>query len=512
MKSKKYLAKAVFILLSALLFFGFSADKSDKDKNKSNNYRLSKTNPNDASVGNAYYLFVNKIAMPLNSQGKIADVKLADHLAQGRIDGKNFLYSGGFMMSGINEQGIMWSNGMASASRTEDYEPGQVSIVDGVQISDETYSGIFVVKSKDEPFGETWQNWGEAVKGGAYFYDGDDDGVYNPVDKNGNGEWDIDEDAPDLLGDEVVWCVFNDGLEPGFRNFSNVEPQGIEIRQTMWAYATAGDLGNIIFLRYSILNTGLVSEVHDSVYFSVWADPDLGDYQDDKVGCDTALSAGFLYNEGPDQIFGVDPPCFLIDFFQGPWEETGNPEDFALNTRGPLLGIDTIWGAQNVPMTSFVHYIQGHPTQGDADNETQARYYLKGLNQAGEVIDPCDWEFGEVMGGLNCEDVNPFFMYSGDPVSLTGWIHTGPDDQRQLSNTGPFTLEANKPVDIVVAYVVGRNTSAIASLKEAKKIDRAAQFVFQNNFNVPPPPPEAIVTVPTNDNKIELIWDTYEQL
>jgi len=512
MKSKKYLAKTVFILLSALLFFGFSADLSNKDKNKSNNNRLSKTNPNDQSVGDAYLLFINKIYMPLNSQGKIADVKVAGALDQGRMDGKNFLFSSGFYMSGVNDQGIMWSNAVASASRTEDYEPGNVSIVDGVQISDDTYAGIFVVNSKDEPFGDTWQAWGEAVKGGAYFYDGDGDGVYNPVDINGNGEWDPDEDAPDLMGDEVVWCVFNDGLEPGFRNFPNVEPQGIEIRQTMWAYATAGDLGNIIFLRYSLLNTGLVSEVHDSVYFGVWADPDLGDAYDDKVGCDTLLNAGFLYNAGSDDIWGVDPPCFLIDFFQGPWEETGNPDDFALNTRGPLLGVDTIWGAQNLSLTSFVHYIQGHPTQGDPDNETQTRYYLRGLNQAGEVIDPCNWEFGEVLGGFDCEATNPYFMYSGDPVSLTGWVHTAPDDQRQMSNTGPFTLEANKPVDIVVAYVVGRSTSAIASVKDAKKIDRAAQFVFQNNFNVPPPPPEPVVLTPTEDNKIELIWDTYEQL
>ena len=84
--------------------------------------------------------------------------------------------------------------------------------------------------------------------------------------------------------------------------------QGIEIRQTVWAYATDNDLGNIIFVRYSLLNTGLVSEVHDSVYFGVWADPDLGDFNDDLVGVDTLRNSGFTYNDGPDPVYGSNPP------------------------------------------------------------------------------------------------------------------------------------------------------------------------------------------------------------
>ncbi|MCK7523175.1 MAG: hypothetical protein MZV64_38640 [Ignavibacteriales bacterium] len=52
----------------------------------------------------------------------------------------------------------------------------------------------------------------DAVDLGADYYDGDNDGTYNPTDKNGNGLWDADEDRPDLIGDETVWCVYWDGL------------------------------------------------------------------------------------------------------------------------------------------------------------------------------------------------------------------------------------------------------------------------------------------------------------
>ncbi|RLD66529.1 MAG: hypothetical protein DRI84_04560, partial [Bacteroidetes bacterium] len=244
--------------------------------------------------------------------------------------------------------------------------------------------------------------------------------------------------------------------------------------------------------------------------FGVWADPDLGEYIDDLVGSDTALNSGYVYNDGPDDDFGVDPPAFLIDFFQGPWDETGDPTDFALNTKGPIIGVDTIWGNKNVSMTSFVHYIQSNPSQGDPDNETQARSYLQGFNQDGDVVDPCNWEFGAVYQ-MDCAGVDSRYMYSGDPVSLTGWINIGPDDQRQMSNTGPFSLKKDVPVDVVVAYVVGRANSAIASVKETKKIDRAAQFVFQNNFNVPSAPPVVTPIVKAGDNFIELIWETKPQ-
>lgn len=508
--NKNIIVRAGVIVLAACLFFVFTASRNEKGDN---NNRLRKTfNTNNLSVGDAYRLFVNKIDLPMNSKGIIADVNI-DGQALGRIDGKGVIFSSGFFLSGYNPLGIKWTNGNASASRVEDYEPGNVPIDISVEspVSDGTYAGMYVVKSKDEPFGDSWQAWAEAVAGGAYFYDGDGDGVYTPEDKNSNGAWDPDEDMPDLLGDETVWCVFNDNVDASGRAYANVEPQGIEVRQTAWAYATAGDLGNIIFLRYSILNTGLYYDVLDSVFIGIWADPDVGEATDDLVGSDTTLNAGYVYNDGADDQFGIDPPCFLIDFFQGPWDATGNPDDFALNTKGPLLGVDTIWGAQNRPLTSFIHYIQSDPTQGDPDNEDQARNYLIGKNQNGGVIDACNWVFGAVMNE-DCANIDTRYMYSGDPVALKGWINTTPTDQRQMSNTGPFTLRAGEPVDIVVAYVIGRSTSAIASVKEAKKVDRAAQFVFQNNFNYPAPPPLAVPIVKTEDNAIELIWETADQL
>ncbi len=499
MRTIKFILAAIFMLLFSASVFWANARETDGNKG------VSKTTGYE---GDAYRLFINKIDLPMNSRGVLADVEI-DGRKGGLFDGKSVIYSSGFWMSGYSN-GEIWTNGVASASRNEDYIPGAVDINNpGNYIS----PGLFVLRSTDPPFGESWQKWAEAVKGGAYFYDGDGDGVYNPVDKNGNGVWDPDEDAPDLLGDETVWCVYNDGLKSADRNFQHVDPQGIDVRQTVWAYATSGDLGNVIFLRYSIVNRGLVSDVLDSVYFSVWADPDLGEYTDDLVGSKPDINAGYVYNDGDDLQFGSNPPTFMIDFFQGPWEYTGDPADTAYNYKGNLLGIDTIVGAKNLGLSSFMHYMQDRNVPlHDPQTKEQARYLLLGRGLDGEQIDPCNWQFGAVLGGVDCNDVDPSFMYSGDPVTMVGWINTNPIDQRQMSNTGPFTLYKDKPVDIVVAYVIGRGESALNSITVTTNIDVSAQGLFDENFIYPSPPPPVQPIVSTEDDAIEIMWNTAKQV
>ncbi|MCK7516797.1 MAG: hypothetical protein MZV64_03295 [Ignavibacteriales bacterium] len=66
------------------------------------------------------------------------------------------------------------------------------------------------MKKSDPAFGQSWQDWMNAVYLGADFYDGNHDSSYTPYDMNGNGQWDQNEDMHDLLGDETAWCIYND--------------------------------------------------------------------------------------------------------------------------------------------------------------------------------------------------------------------------------------------------------------------------------------------------------------
>lgn len=477
-------------------------------------------------VGDGFLFNINNIIMPMDKNGVMANVDIGG-VSEGRFQGAGFLFSGGFIMSGKNPNGTVWANGQASASRVQDYTGGRAIR----QSTDDPQ--VYVVDGDNVPFGTDWQDWADAVAMGADFYDGDGDGIYSPIDLNGNGKWDPNEDRPDLLGDLTAWCIYTDNIPSAQRRFSEVPPRGIDIEQSVFGFRSAGLLGNMLFIRYRIINSGKFEQQFDSVYFGVWADPDLGGssgYIDDLVGCDTLLNAGFTWNDGPDPVYGANPPCFLIDFFQGPIvflpgvtfvDGNGNgvfdpgetPLDTAFNVRGQVLGVDTIPGAKSLGLASFVNYIQSNPDRGDPNNSFEARNYTTGKLRLGTPLDPCNDTFGQVFG-IPCTDVNPTFWYSGDPTVDPGygWIYTTPDDMRQMQNVGPFTLKVGEPVDVVIAYIVGRASDARSSVAAAKNISTFAQFIYDRNFETAPPPPVARPTIRTTDNSIEFIWETHEQM
>lgn len=444
-----------------------------------------------------YRFFINNINMPIDNRGVLGDVNIPPDGTLGRYDSVGFLFSGGFWLSGYN-QDTLWANAQATASLIENYIPGNV----GANQYDPRYK-VYEVSKYDVPFGAEWQEWQFAVDLGARFYDGNNDGVYSPVDLNGNNLWDPDEDKPDIVGDITTWCVYNDGKMPRVR-FENIEPQGIEIRQSLFGYYSfsSTQLRDVIFIRYELLNTGLKSSILDSVYFTAWADPDLGNHVDDLVGSDTLSNSGFLYNDSTDYMYGENPPAFFINILQGPKayipgetyvDMNGNliydegidvPLDTAYNRMGGLKGIEIFPGARNQKLTSFTRYISSDPLAGDPNNEFDARNYMLGMKRLGGIFDPCSPDpWGGVFGGINCSDVNPLYWYSGDPEAKTGWLNTRGSDYRIVVNTGPFDLYENDPVTIIVAYTIGRGNSPENSVTVAKLQSQFVQQFYQSNFN-----------------------------
>jgi len=529
-KSKNTLYILLLLIGIVMISFGFVGD----DRNGSKPYHpVYKQNAVQESgkQGDAYALNINNIYLPMNRKGIIADVTIlppAGNGAGGQFGGNTFLFSSGFFLSGF-ANGQMWANAVASASLVEDYQPGTVAGGQG-----DPNAVLYVLNSQDEDFGFSWQDWIDAVGLGADFYDGDGDGVYTPVDKNGNGEWDPDEDRPDLMGDETVWAVYSDGIPAAQRRWESVPPYGIEIRQTVFAFASAGAIGNLIFVRYRFKYVGLgnpsEADVMEDVYFGVWADPDLGDYTDDVVGSDVPRNAGYTYNNTPDDAYGNQPPTFMIDFFSGPvafipgetyidndgsgdyTPDVDTPLDTAFSVRGQVMGVIEIPGAKNLPTSSFVLYINGDPNLADPGNKEEARNYIIGTDRNGNAPDPCTFPFGEVRGGVDCATVDPKFWFSGDPVTDVGWIATINQDVRQMTNTGPFELVKGEENEIVVAYVVGQGTSPLNSITVARKIDDGAQNIFDLNFLAPSPPPPTTPTITSSDDFIDIVWETTDQV
>jgi hypothetical protein len=438
---------------------------------------------------------INNIKMPMNNRGVLADVDLGSG-AGGKYDNETFMFSAGFFLSGYANNEL-WGNGVLSASRIEDYQPGLVG-----SSPDAPQNRIIKVHSTDQHFGSSWQEWKVAVSQGANYYDGNSDGVYNPVDLNSNGIWDSSEDRPDLLGDATYFCVFNDGVPKAVRRFS-IDPLGIQIGQTIYVSSGADNsyLSDIIFIRYKIENTGLFFNKLESVYFGIAQDPDLGDHVDDLVGSDIDLQSSYCYNRTPDAIYGINAPASFVSLLQGPAVyipgETfidnnsdgiysagiDTPLDTAKNHTGPYIGTEYFEGAKNEGLHSLTQFMQSHPTHGDPDTHYELyNYLLGGRGKNGDSVYVSTWEFGNGSSLSDTSNIDTRFMYSGDPVTDTGWLNDVPIDQRSVTTTGPFDLNEGEPVEIICAYIVGRGSTSLNSITVAKEINQYAQILYQNNF------------------------------
>jgi hypothetical protein len=447
------------------------------------------------NVGSSTYIDVNNIYLPFNNKGVIADVNVGPLGATGQFAGGTFLYSSSFWLSGYTADSL-WANGVVTTGLVEDYQAGTV----GMDPNDPKAS-IYKVTDSDMPFGQSWQDWSDAVDLGASFYDGNGDGVYNPVDLNGNSQWDPDEDMPDLLLDETYWCVFNDGVPANQRRWQ-AEPQGIEVRQTIFAEASTGSTDNTVFVRYRIKNSGTVSDTLRDVYFSAWADADIGDHTDDKFGCDTIRQGVYYYNSVPDQIYGNQVPSFMMDMLTGPYSyipgETfidlngnniyENGIDTPLDTAINYLGINCIRifpGAKNLALTSDVFFVGGDPNISDPNFINEVRNYSLGLTKQGDIVNPCTFGYTVVKGGVPCDQINPYFWCSGDPVTDIGWISNYGRDTRGLGSVGPFKLVKDQPVEILIGYEIDRGSTPLGGITAVRAVSDDVQMFYENNFGYP---------------------------
>jgi hypothetical protein len=208
------------------------------------------------------------------------------------------------------------------------------------------------------------------------------------------------------------------------------------------------------------------------MYVSQWADPDLGNYLDDLVGCDVSRSLGYVYNadNNDDGYYGSTPPAVGFDFFKG-------PKGYA----GTELG-----------MTSFNKYTNGT----DPDDFNKTYNYMKGLQPDGSaLVDP------------TTNQVTTYFV-NGDPVSATGWLDTNAGDRRLMLSSGPFPMAVGDTQEVVVGIVIGEGSNRLASITKLRCGDADAQSAFDQNFVLAPTPNQPVVTSTQRPGDIFLSWDT----
>jgi len=267
----------------------------------------------------------------------------------------------------------------------------------------------------------------------------------------------VDVEGPDVMGDQMLWEVHNDA-DPALHTNSagQTPPLGVEVQQTTFAFDRPNDLGNIVFLRFRILNKG--ANTLDQLYVSLWSDPDLGGPADDLVGCDVGRALGFAYNAAPsDAIYGTPPPAVGYVLLRGATDPAS----------GTPLGL-----------TAFSRYINGT----DPTFFAETYNYMQGLLPDGSpLINP--------VTGLP----TPYFV-PGDPVTGQGWLDINPSDRRMLLTSGPTQMLPGQTQEIWAAIVVGRGGDNLASVGTVRCLADLARSAFQQDFSPLPNPASACST------------------
>jgi Dockerin type I domain len=433
-------------------------------------YQSSKTQSPGISlmVDKDTYLDINQLLCMVHNNGQFA---YDDDQIFGKTDGlyfprgtdKTVIFSAGLWIGAkVND-----SLRIAAAEYSSEYTPGPME--GGTFLPDNDDFRVYKITRGDTPGSNPdYANWPSDM--GA------------PVDDYNN---------PYLLGDQMCWAVYNDADSSKHHNrVGTTQPLGLEIQQSTFAYERSGSIGQLIFIKYLIINEG--GNTLEETYISLWNDPDLGDASDDLTGCDTTMSLGFCYNgNNEDNVYGSNPPAVGFDFLQGPIV-TGNPGDSAFY-KG-----EWIYGKKNLPMTSFNKYINGT----DPKSAMETYNYMQGLLPNGDPV-------------IDDQGDTTMFFVAGDPVTGIGWLDQAAADRRFMMSTGPFTMLPGDTQEVVAAIIVGQGIDRLASITALKENDAYVKRFYYADFEIPAPPSNLTVYPRGLDGAIDLTWsndvETYYQ-
>ncbi len=324
----------------------------------------------------------------------------------------------------------------------------------------------------------------------APFFDNDDDEVYDPT----KGDYPvIDPTCGGVYGDQMIWWIFND--RGNIHTETGGEAIGLEVNAIAFAFATNDEVNNMTFYKYIIENKS--TQPVDSVFFGQWVDSDLGQFNDDFVGCVPVEGLGICYNgDAVDEgFYGSSPPMVGVDFFRGPkkiigMDSEGNPE------------------YQELGMTSFLYYNNDFSITGNPENASHFYGYLAGVWKDGTPF---------TYGGNGYGGTVPYpFMFPNDPSdnSENAWsecsANNTPDDRRFLQSSGPFLLTPGAVNDVIIGVVWVRDglQYPCPSFEPIIRADKKAQALFDNCFKLQDGPDAPNILIRELDQELIIsLWN-----
>jgi hypothetical protein len=373
--------------------------------------------------------------------------------------GKSAVFSAGLTLAAYLNNELR----MACASYRGEYAPGYIRYFNGnsVACTNDKFRIYKITRGDNINNNPDWINWSNMVPFGAPFIDVNHNGIYEPA-----------IDTPGVkYADQTIFICLTDGfpdehkIGEGFGG--GTQPMFAEVHLTAWAYNKPG-LEDMQFIKWDIINKSL--RTWTNACYAIVCDPDLGNRNDDYIGCDTIRQLGYCYNANNiDSIYGVNPPA--VGFL---W----------LNCNSE----------NNLGLKSFTYFHGLTICENINGEQIPAYYMLKGLkgDQTPWVIPP----------GGNQQYITKF-CYSGDPESGAGWTeYTGrikncgglltgefehptiPGDRRIIMSSGGngFNVPSNDTHTVIIAQLIARGTSNKNSVTKLKQLSDVARQLCNNGF------------------------------
>lgn len=381
-------------------------------------------------------LDVNNVSALINNGGDMWwDLMGLPRYQVPKNSGRSTFFTQALWVGGINQNGSISLAGMRYRSSGVDYFSGPLNSQGTTTDSAcAAFDGIFEMTRTDVEDHKAGLNTSNAV----LEWPGRGNPINNMplqdlapfVDVNGDGIYRAsDGDYPLIKGDQALWYVFND--VGNLHTETGGEQIGIEVQVMAYAFEGSSHEDNATFYDYTIINKG---ETLSDAYFSLFTDPDLGNGQDDYVGCDTLRDLGIVYNadlldedNGGSLGYGTNPPLAGVRL---------------LESR--LVSKDSL-----MRMTNFGAFNNSQGVRGDPTTVQQYFNYMQSIWRHNS-----HFYYGGtgVIGSPNVDSTRiTDFLFSGNPSDSSTWTEcsarTVPGDRRMLMSVGPFLFESGETIE-----------------------------------------------------------------
>jgi hypothetical protein len=273
-----------------------------------------------------------------------------------------------------------------------------------------------------------------------------------------------------------MWMCFSDAdplmhSEPG-------KPLGINVYLTVyaWNYPSNRD---IFFLLYKVKNVS--GDTLKNMVLGVVMDGDIGDATDDMVGMIK------------DKVFGTGADTFRV-------KDVGFEYD---NSGTEISGSSWQSGAPGAVAYKFLE----SPRRGPGDT---TRLGMTAFKKFSIEIDPVkDPDQYLTLAGY---DYRTRIRSPYDSIDLDQ------GDKRIIQCSGPFILPPDSIANITVAVIAaefpagGGTPPTTRDTLPLAKIAKEAQYIFDQGWLLPEPPPPPNVRLVPGDKRVTITWDNYSEL